>query len=127
MAASGFEYVPQTVTQTATANHSDVDHSGYDGVIVMIDVTSVDTGDADETYTFKIQGKDPISDSYYDILSSGDVAGDGATLHVLEVHPALAEEANVKESALLPDQWRLRVELAGTTPSIDYTVYVVEL
>lgn len=123
----GHNLEPDTVTATSDYTTSDVPNFVGTGIIVMINVESIDTADADETYEFKIQGKDEVSGNYYDILSTGDVAGDGATLHVLRVHPALSATANEAEADLVPDLWRMQILVGGTTPSIDFTIRAVHI
>lgn len=125
----GFNYVA-SVTNTSDTNHSDVPNDGYDGVIFLVNVSALDTADANETYDFVIQGKDELSDTYYTLLDSGDIASTGTGLYVLEVHPTLPSSSNdgskaQAEPRLLPDTLRLRLDVGGTTPSITYTVRVV--
>lgn len=123
---NGSNYVPESVTEIASAVHSDITNSSYEGVIFMIDVTAHDLGNADESYIFTIEGKDELSSTYYTILASVNIrTGGGNGLYVLEVHPSLVEAANLKASNLLPDKFRLILTVGGTTPSVTYTVRVV--
>lgn len=120
----GFDYVHDSFTATASTAHSKIQNAGYDGVVVVADVTAVDTADADETYEFQLQGWDPVSDTWYTIATTGDVAGDGVSLHRLRVHPALTEAANEKISDIIPEYIRVNVALGGTSPSITYTLRI---
>lgn len=122
MSLDQFNYVSPSVTKTADANHSDIDNAGYNRVLMLAHVSSVDTSDADETYEFKIQGKDPISGNYYDILSTGTFTSTG--IQRLEVGAGLTEAGNSKSSNLIPGIFRVKLVTGGTSPSITYTIHI---
>lgn len=98
-----------SANRTADVNSDDIGNVGAQGVIVVIDITD-DVGT--DSIVFTIQGKDPVSGKYYDILASASLAAVGTT--VLQVHPALTAAANEKASALLPDVWRVEADQTGT-------------
>lgn len=122
MSLESWDYVKQSVTKTSDTNHSDIHNSGYDQLLVLINVTAVDTADADETYEFKVQGKDPISGTYYDIISTGTFTSTG--LQRLEVATGITTSANAKASNIVPEHFRVKLVTGGTTPSITYTIHV---
>src|SRR4051812_9748214 len=74
--------------RTATANSPDQVNGNGRGVKVFICVTAAGTG----SVTPKIQGKDPVSGQYYDILAGTALTSNG--LAVLTVYPGLAAAAN---------------------------------
>lgn len=119
-----FEHVPAGTTKTGDANHSDIRNQGYDQLLVLINVESLDTADADETYEFKVQGKDPVSGTYYDILTTGDISSDGTGLQRLEIAAGISSSANAKGSNIVPETFRIALVTGGTTPSITYSVHV---
>ena len=111
-----------------TLNSADQDSplrkDGYSplGVKVVIDITAV--GGA-PTATFKIQGKDPLSGKYFDILTSAALAAAGTT--VLTVYPGVAAAANVSANDVMPRIWRVNLVVAGTTPSVTATVSAIPI
>jgi len=104
--------------RTATLNSDDKDcHSR--GVHVIIDVT-VDPALA--SIVPKIQGYDPTSGKYYDLLVGVAITAVGTT--VLKVYPGIAASANVAASDMVPPVWRVRMEHADAD-SITYSVGAV--
>lgn len=105
-----------SAARTATANSSDLPNSDSRGAHIVIDVSAVS---ATPSVTFKVQGKDPLSGSYYDILTSAAITATGTT--VLKVYPGITAAANVAVSDVLPQVWRVRAE-HGDADSITYSV-----
>lgn len=58
-----------------------------------------------------IQGKDPISGEYYDLLVDAAVASVAASQ--LKVYPGITVAANVSVSDVLPPFWRVKAVLTG--------------
>lgn len=110
-----------SAARTATTDTADQTDENAEGVHVIIDVTAV-TGTT-PTLTPRIQGKDPASGGYYDILVGVAITATGMT--VLKVGPGLAATANAAASDVLPDVWRLRCDIGGTTPSFTFSVGAV--
>ena len=104
-----------SAARTATLNSDDLDCQGR-GVHVIIDVT-VDPALA--SVVPKIQGYDPTSGKYYDLLVGVAITAVGTT--VLKVYPGIAAAANVAASDVVPPVWRVRMEHADAD-SITYSV-----
>jgi len=108
------EVLPSTA-RTATVDSIDLEGLGR-GVHVVIDVTAK-TGTP--SVVPKIQGKDPISGKYYDLLEGSAIST--VSTVVLKVYPGIAVSANVSANDILPPVWRVRME-HGNTDSITYSV-----
>lgn len=122
MSLDAFDYVENSFTASSDTNHSDIHNGGYDQLLVLINVTSI-TNAGGGSLEFKVQGKDPISGTYYDLITTGDVSGQSpAFLEKLEVAPPLTESANEKVSNVLPEHFRVKV-LVGTD-DVTYTIHV---
>ncbi len=89
----------------ATTNSPDQVNRFCQGVHVILDVS---VRDGTSGITLKIQGKDPVSDEYYDILVGSKV--NTVSTNVYKVHPALEADANVVAKDFLPRTWRVRLE-----------------
>lgn len=85
------------------------------------DVTTDTEGGADLTpsVVFKVQGKDPATGTYYDILTSAAVVAIGTT--VLKIYPGITVAANVSVSDVLPQVWRVKAT-HGDTDGLTYSV-----
>lgn len=105
-----------SAARTAAVTGVDVASNSADGVRVILDVT-VDPAAASITLT--IQGKDPISGSYYTLLTGAAVAGVGTTTYT--VYPPITAVANVAASAVLPSVFRINMAVADTD-SMTYSV-----
>lgn len=112
----GVELFPSVARAVAQAYASALQHNPhFRGGAVVINVSAVT---ASPSVIPKIQGYDPISATYYDILTGAAITGTGQT--VLKVYPGLTVAANVAVSDFLPAQWRL-IMTHGDTDSITYT------
>lgn len=69
----------------------------------------------------KIQGKDPVSNSWYDLLVGTAMTAAGQ--QVLKVYPGLPATANVSANDVLPRTYRAVVTASDTTP-VTYSVGV---
>lgn len=86
------------------------------GLHVIIDVT-VDPALA--VITPKIQGKDPVSGKWYDILVGLTIDATGTT--IIKVYPGIAATLGVAASDILPAHWRFQMSVADTD-SMTYSV-----
>lgn len=81
------------------------------GVKIFTNVTAISGAGASITVT--IQGKDPVSGSYFNILSGTAISAVGTQL--LTVYPGLTASANSIASDLVPRTWRISYTLATNT------------
>jgi hypothetical protein len=108
-----------SAARTATVDSDDQSDPNAEAVHVAINVTSVT---ATPSVLPRIQGKDPESGVYYDVLVGLAITATGMT--VLKVGPGLAPVANGAAADYLPDTWRVRMEHADAD-SITYSVGAV--
>jgi hypothetical protein len=102
---------PSATYNTGSDNLSeDYCNSDGSGLLVVIDMTAVAGGG--KTVTFTIQGKDPASQKYYDILASSAISSTGTT--VLRIHPSLTGSANAIAKDFVPNQWRVKATHSAT-------------
>lgn len=99
--------LPSAARTAAQVNSADQNNLTWGGVTVIVNVTSFTAG----TYTPKIQGKDPVSGNYYDILTGTAIGATGT--FTLKVYPGITAAANASVSDMLPRVWR--VQLNGAT------------
>ena len=109
-----FKSAARAVAQTYASGEQDGTDIEY--LHVIIDVTAVT---ATPALTVKIQGKDPASGKWYDILVSTAIATVSTT--VLKVGPALTAAANLVANDMIPSIWRVTVT-HGDTDSATYSV-----
>lgn len=102
--------------RTSTIDSDTFENVNERGAHFIIDVTAL-TGTP--SITVKIQGHDPASFSFYDILVSGPITTVGTT--VLKVYPGINTIPNGAASDIVPYEWRVRVEHADAQ-SITYSV-----
>jgi hypothetical protein len=110
------ETVLASAARTATVNSADFVNYNARGVHVIIDVTAIT---ATPVLTPKIQGKDPVSGNYYDILIGTDITATGTT--VLKIYPGVSALAGGSAVDILPRTWRVRIEHADAD-SATYSV-----
>jgi hypothetical protein len=110
-----------SAARTASVNSAAQANRKHKGVIVNINVTA---DPALASVVFTIQGQDPISGEWYDILTSAAVAAVGHT--VLRVYPGLVAVTNLAISYPLPSAWRVRA-VAADGDSLTYSVGAVFL
>lgn len=108
--------VPSTVTT------SDFTNADFLGAHFVINVTAMDAG---STLDVAIQGKDPVSGNYYDLLNVTQItqAAIGAAFPdttVAKIYPGIATIAGGAASDILPETWRLKfvVGTANATFSV---------
>ncbi len=109
----------QTLTAAAaSANSGDLDATRHKGILLYINVTAI-TGTT-PTLAVTIQGKSPVSGTYYTILTSASITTTGMT--VLRVYPGLTAAANLVANDTLPCTYRLSSAIGGTTPAVTATI-----
>ena len=106
---------PSAARTTAVAS-MDIRNDEGTGLIVVIDATAKGTAPA---VTFTIQGKNPVSGKYYNILASTAVST--VSTIVLRVHPELTAATNSIAKDMLPAVWRVDVTV-GNADSLTYSV-----
>lgn len=79
------------------------------GLHLVIDLTVLA---ATETVTPKIQGQDPASGKWYDLLVGAAIAATGTP--VLKLYPGITVAANVSVSDVLPTTWRVVLTHSST-------------
>ena len=105
-----------SAARTATVSSDDITNLGNRGVVVILDVTA---SAATPSITLKVQGKDPVSEKYYDILESAAVTG--TSTNVYRVYPGLTAAANLTVSDVIPKTFRITMTHADAD-SITYSV-----
>lgn len=115
--------IEQTILTSAarTANTTSSDFTNYNGVglHLIIDVTSItDTPSIVPT----IQGKDPVSNNYYDVLVGAAITSTGT--NVLKVAPGIVASPNAAARDFLPRTWHVSIA-HDDTDSITYSVGAV--
>lgn len=105
-----------SAARTASLNSPDIENMNGRGVKVVIDVTA---DPAAASVVFTIQGKDPASGKYYDLLSS--VAIDSVGTTVLTLYPHVDGVSNVSKNDVLPRHWRVKA-VAADSDSLTYSV-----
>jgi len=105
-----------TGARTTTQTSPDLDTNGAAYLNVVLDVTDVS---ATPSVTFKVQGKDPASGKYYDILAGAAVTTQSTNRY--RVGPTLAAVANSIAQDYLPEVIRF-VVTANNSNSATYSV-----
>lgn len=102
--------------QTATTVNSPVQQNfNFRGGHFIINCSSFVSG----TYTPHIQGMDPISGIWYDILVGSAISSVGIT--ILKIYPGIGSTANASSSDILPQIWRVQL-VGASTPSMVISV-----
>lgn len=104
-----------SAARTTTQTSSDQTAWNLRGILVFLNVTSAGTG----SITLEIQGKDPVSLTYYPILTGAAVTTNG--LNVYRVHPELTAVANQVAKDIIPRNYRI-VVTHNNANSITYSV-----
>ena len=99
-------------TQTQSDQISDL----YKGIVVLFNVSAR----VDGTYTLEIDGKDPASLQYYQILVGTGIVATG--MNVYRVYPGLIAVANATVNDVLPENWRIKVTAVGAVSGATYSV-----
>jgi hypothetical protein len=104
-----------SAARMATVDSDDQMNTKGRGAHVIIDVTAIS---ATPSVVPHIQGFDPLSGKYYDLLIGIPILETGTT--VLKLYPGIVASPNVAASDILPRHWRLRMVHANTD-SITYS------
>lgn len=88
-----------------TANGNSFDAVNYNGKGLKLFIKTGAFGSGASAITVTIQGKDPVSISYYSILTSASLTA--STFTVLSVYPGLTASANVTANDVLPRTWNV--------------------
>lgn len=88
-----------------SANGNSSDQTNYNGKGVLLFINTGSFGSGESTMTVTIQGKDPVSGTYYTILQSASLSA--STFTVLRVYPGLTASANATANDVLPRTWRV--------------------
>ena len=91
-----------SAVRAASASGGDRTNHSARGLILVIDMTVVPGID---TVTFTIQGKDPASAKYFNLLVSAAIVA--VSTVVLRVYPGLTAAANLVASDVIPRTWRV--------------------
>ncbi len=105
-----------SAARTTSVNSPDLRNLYGRGVVVVINATA---HGAAPSVVFTIKGKSSLDGSYYTILASVAITGNGTT--VLRVYPGLTAATNLVVSDVLPAVWRVEA-VAGNTDSLTYSV-----
>lgn len=106
----------QTVTGAGqTADQLNLMHLG---AAFFVNVSAISGTGA--TLTPILEGKDPVSGSYFTILTGPAITAAG--ISVLQAFPGMIAVANQIANSILPRQFRIRWTLAGTTPSATFSI-----
>ena len=107
-----------SIARTATPTEVPYSDDNVTGIQVIINVTAATST---PSVVPAIDGYDPLSQTWYNILTGVAITGTGAT--VLRVHPSMASASNVTAGDFLPETYRI-VMTHGNSNSITYTVGV---
>ncbi|HYD33802.1 MAG TPA: hypothetical protein VEA39_04465 [Methylophilaceae bacterium] len=91
-----------SAVRAATNSTPDQEGDQFDGIHVIVDVTAVPGTD---TVTPSIQGRDPVSGKYYDLLVGSAISAVGTV--VLKVGQGIAAAANLAAADIVPSSWRV--------------------
>lgn len=107
-----------STARTATPTAVSIDDIYVKGVQIIIDVTAAS---ATPSVVPTIDGYDPLSDSWYNLLTGAAITGTGTT--VLRIHPDLTAAANLIAKDFLPRTYRI-VMTHADADSITYSVNI---
>lgn len=108
--------LPAATITAATVNSDDQNNNFYSCGQFIVYVSTATTGN----YTPHIQGKNPISGLYYDILVGSAISTTGTT--VLKVCPGIGVVANGSAADIIPKTWRVQL-IGASTPNMLVSVY----
>jgi hypothetical protein len=105
-----------SAARTATVTGDDIKNLLSRGLHLIIDVTSVTST---PSIVPKIQGKDPVSGKYYDLITGAAITTTGTT--ILKLFPTATAVANLAVNDFLPSVFRV-VMTHGNANSATYSV-----
>lgn len=97
-----------SAARTSTTSSGTQTNRSNNGAHFLFNVTAVPGGD---TVTPRIQGREPVSGDFYDILVGPAISATGLT--VLKIYPGIAALANGAANDILPLQYRVSVTHSG--------------
>lgn len=112
MQANQYLTIVPAATYDTDIDTADLKNPNFKGVVVIIDVTAEAGAHA---LVVTIQGKDPVSGKYYDLLASASITGTGTV--ILRVYPGLTASPNLVASDVLPADWRVKIDHTKTAAS----------
>jgi len=108
-------------SEARTATVDSADQSNYNGRGAHI-IINVSSGSGFSVVP-KVQAKDPISGSYYDLLVGAAITTTGMV--VLRVFPGATAASNLTANDILPRTWRVRMEHGDTTSATYSVAYAI--
>ena len=106
----------QAFTAT-TLNSSTYTNTNCKGAHFIVNLSSYTSGNV----TVHIQGQDPVSASWYDILVSPAISSTTGSPYIMKVYPGATILANYSTSDFLPYTWRVQL-VGASTPSMTLSV-----
>jgi hypothetical protein len=110
------ETILASAARTTAINSADFINYNAKGAHIIIDVSALIAG-AELTPT--IQGKDPVSGNYYDLLVGLPITATGT--NIIKIYPGIAAVVNAAASDILPRTWRVSLAVANAN-SVTYSV-----
>lgn len=110
------ETVLASAARTASVDSTDFTNHNAKGLHIIVNVSAIT---ATPSIIAAIQGKDPVSGNYYDLLVGTAITTTG--INVLKIYPGIGQIANGAASDLLPRIWRVSIAHADVD-SITYSV-----
>lgn len=108
-----------SAARTATPTAVTLQSGRYNYLHLVIDVTAIA---ATPSVVCTVDGQDPVSGKYYNLLTSAALTESGAPYtRVLKIGPGLPVTANLSANDVLPDTIRVTMT-HGDADSITYTV-----
>lgn len=104
--------------RTVTPSTVEISDRYVKGIQVIINVTD---SAATPSVVPTIDGFDPLSETWYNLLTGSAITGASQT--ILRIHPELAEVANLIAKDFLPKKYRI-VMTHGDADSITYSVSI---
>lgn len=112
------EILPSAARSAAEVVSTDQTNSGWRGAHIIVNVSAFSSG----TYTLYVQGKDPVSGTYYNILVGSALAATGISIY--KIYPGISTVANGSAADILPRIWRVRF-VGAATPTMTFSVGAV--
>lgn len=100
---TGASTLLSSASRTTTQTSQDLMNHDCRGIIVVLDMTNVGTG----SVTLSIDGKDPVSGKYFNLLTGAAVTTNST--NVYRVYPGLTAAANAIVNDVLPRTYRIVV------------------
>ena len=109
-----------SAARTATANSSDFENISARGIWLALNITAA--SGTTPTLDIKVQRKDPLSDTYYDVVGGAFAQKTGMGSDDLIIYPGITAAANRAVSSAIASRWRVVATIGGTTPSFTFSV-----